>query len=452
MLDQDLVWDELLAYISAGSVIPIIGPELVVVDYGGRCEPYHRLLARELATRLKLGDLGPAATLDQVVRTYLAKAGTKRQSVYRELGDLAAKLSVKIPEPLLQLASIRDLNLFASFCTDTFLAQALNAVRFGGRAETRELSFTPNEAADLTAAGAAPATVFNLFGRMSVLPKYVIAEEDELEWVTALQIPGKRPERLFDALGTNHLLFLGCQFPDWLTRFLLRTAKNGKLSAERGFFEYLIDAAEQSNSSLVTFLTGFSKETQVVATDPVSFVAELARRWQERQGSEAGGNAPEPGPLPEIMPPGSVFISYASEDRPAALRLAAELQSAGLPVWLDREQLDWGSDYTARIRLAIQQCSLFVPVLSRTAERRTGFFRKEWAWACERSLDFTGSSLTYLCPLVIDDTAVTESHEIPATFKLLQIEKVPDGSLGAPQASAIVAAFRAMQSRLQGRA
>ncbi len=451
MLDQHLIWDELLDYIAAGSVIPIIGPELVVVDYAGRREPYHRMLARELATRLKLGDLGPAATLDQVVRTYLAKPGAKRQSVYRELGDLATKLSVKIPEPLLQLAGIRRLNLFATFCTDTFLAQAINAIRFGGRAETRELSFTPNEASDLAEGGPGAVTVFSLFGRMSVLPKYVIAEEDELEWVTALQIPGKRPERLFDALGTNHLLFLGCQFPDWLTRFMLRTAKNSKLSSERGFFEYLVDAEAQSTTSLVTFLTGFSKETQVLAADPASFVAELARRWQERRGGQTAVPAPEPGPMPDMMPPGSVFISYASEDRPAALRLASELQGAGLPVWLDRQQLDWGSDYTARIRLAIQQCSLFVPVLSKTAERRTGFFRKEWAWACERNLDFTGSSLTYMCPLVIDDTAVIESHEIPAMFKLLQIEKVPDGSLAAPQTGAIVAAFRAMQSRLQGR-
>ena len=36
--------------------------------------------------------------------------------------------------------------------------------------------------------------------------------------------------------------------------------------------------------------------------------------------------------MPETMPPGSLFISYASEDRPAALRLAASLQAAGLPV------------------------------------------------------------------------------------------------------------------------
>jgi hypothetical protein len=292
--------------------------------------------------------------------------------------------------------------------------------------------------------------VYGLFGRISVLPKYVVAEEDELEWVTALQIPEKRPERLFDELGRNSLLFLGCRFPDWLARFIIRTAKNTKLSAERGFSEYLIDADVKADSPLVAFLTSFSRETQVVSMDPVAFVAELAQRWQQRQGSDAAANAPEPGPMPETMPPGSLFISYASEDRPAALRLASELQAAGLPVWLDRQQLDWGSDYSARIRLAIQQCALFVPLLSRTAEQRTGFFRKEWSWASERSLDFTGSSLTFLCPLVIDDTPVVTSNEIPPSFKSVQIEQAPDGNLQANQAETIVKAFNAMRARIQG--
>ena len=160
------------------------------------------------------------------------------------------------------------------------MAQALNTVRFGGRSQTRQLAFSPNEASDLPEGQGDEPTVFSLFGRMSVLPKYVVAEEDALEWVSSLQVPEKRPARLFDELGRNHLLFLGCQFPDWLTRFLLRTAKNSKLSVERGFFEYLVDAEFESNSSLVTFLTSFSKETQVFVKDPAEFVAELARRWQ----------------------------------------------------------------------------------------------------------------------------------------------------------------------------
>ncbi len=446
--DADAFWDELLAFIEAKSVIPIIGPELAIVEFEGRTEPYQRVLARQLAQRLKLPNITEPLSLPDVISAYLARPGAKRQGIYRELGDIAAKLQVAIPAPFLQLARIRDLNIFTSFCTDTLLAQALNQVRFAGRAETLERAFTPNEASDLPSGERDAPLVYGLFGRMSVLPKYVVAEEDMIEWITALQIPEKRPEQLFDELGKNHLLFLGCNFPDWLMRFILRTAKNSKLSTERGFSEYYVDETANVGAPLVTFLSSFSRETQVLAEDPVAFVAELSRRWQERHGEHSSVSAaPEPTKMADTMPPGSLFISYASEDRPAALRLATDLQAAGLPVWLDRQQLDWGSDYTARIRTAIDQCGLFLPVLSQAAEQRTGFYRKEWAWAAERNLEFTGSTVSFLFPLVIDETPVFTSNEIPSAFKSRHIEKAPTGQLTSSQTAAIVGAFNALRAR-----
>lgn len=445
--NPDAFWDELLAFVEAKSVIPIIGPTLAVVEYDGRIEPYQQVLARQLALRLKLLGLPESPTMQDVVNAYLARPGAKRQGIYRELGDLAAKLQVGIPDAFIQLARIHDLNLFTSFCTDSLLAQALNQERFGGREETRERAFTPNEASDLPGGPRDAPLVYGLFGRMSVLPKYVIAEEDMIEWITALQIPEKRPEQLFDELGKNHLLFLGCSFPDWLTRFILRTAKNSKLSSERGFSEYYVDDAARAGAPLVTFLSSYSRETQVLAEDPVAFVAEFARRWQARKGSMPSSQAAQPSPMADNMPPGSLFISYASEDRQEALRLAADLQAAGLPVWLDRQQLDWGSDYTARIRTAIDQCGLFLPVISQTAERRTGFYRKEWAWAVERNLEFTGSSVSFLFPLVIDETEATTSKEIPVEFKSKHIEKALRGQISASQTAAIVSAFNAMRAR-----
>lgn len=449
--DIESFWDELLTFVEASSVIPVIGPQLAIVKYDGQCEPYQQLLARELARRLKLMGLPANPELHSVVCAYLARPGAKRQAIYRELGDLASKLPVPTPEPFKTLARIGNFNLFVSFCTDNLLAQAINNERFGGMARTHEQAYNPNEPSDLPDGKLEVPLVYGIFGRLSVLPKYVIAEEDQLEWITALQIPEKRPERLFDELGKNHLLFLGCSFPDWLTRFILRTTKNSKLSVERGFSEYLVGDTAGMDKSLVVFLSSFSRETQVLVADPVAFVAELELRLSKRQGDTTREAPPEPAFIPEVMPPGSLFISYASEDRSAALRLAADLQSVGLPVWLDRQQLDWGSDYAARIQVAIQQCALFVPVLSEAAEKRTGFVRKEWAWASERNLEFTGASLNFLCPLVIDDTAVFTSPEIPSAFKARHIERVPGGVLNDSQKSAIVGAFNAVRSRLAGR-
>ena len=450
--DLESFWDEFLVFVEARSVIPVIGPELAVVEYESVRQPYQRLLAQQLAARLKLTDLSPSPDLREVIGAWLARPGAKRQAIYRELGDLAAKLPVEIPESLLQLARIRDLNLFTSFCPNDLLTRALNQERYGGQAQTLELAFTPSDSADLPSGPVEGSLVYYLFGRSSVLPKYVATEDDMLEWVAALQVPEKRPERLFDELGDNHLLFLGCDFPDWLGRFILRTTKNHKLSASRDFGEYLIDARAGTSDPFVVFLQSFSLGTQVLPYDPISFVSEFERRWRERQGASATQRPAEPGPMSATMPPDSVFISYASEDRPAAFKLAADLQAAGLPVWLDRQQLDWGVDYTARIQLAIQQCALFLPILSRTAEQRVGFFRKEWRWAAERNGEFTGADVKFLFPLVIDDTPVFTSQNIPADFKATHIEAAPAGQTSAQQQSTIVAAYRNMRAKLERQA
>jgi hypothetical protein len=447
VLDDESVWDELLSFIEARSVIPVVGPALGQVEHGGR-RPYRQVLAEALARKLKLGGLPAAPTLDDVTGAFLREPGSKRQQIYSHLSKVAAETSVETPEALRQLARVDGFGLFATFCIDDLLTRALNQERFSGRAETRELAFTLTETNDLPEGESPAALVYYLFGRISVLPKYAVAEDDMLEWVAALQAPEKRPQRLFDALGSSHLLFLGCDFPDWLARFVLRAAKNAKLSTERDFSEYLVESPRSEGDRLVVFLHRFSRNTRVLSVDPALFVAELEQRWRARQKSAPALSGPQPAPMAETMPPGSVFISYASEDRPAALRLAAELQAAGLPVWLDRAQLDWGSDYTARIQTAVRDCALFVPVLSRTSETKIGFFRKEWAWAVERNLDFTGSSVRFLFPVVIDDAPVFTSTEIPAAFRTLHIEAAPGGGLGEGQRGAIASAFQAMRARL----
>ena len=74
MIDNpDAFWDELLAFVEAKSVIPIIGPELAIVEYEGRREPYQQLLARQLALRLKLPGLSECPSLPEVFSACLAR-------------------------------------------------------------------------------------------------------------------------------------------------------------------------------------------------------------------------------------------------------------------------------------------------------------------------------------------------------------------------------------------
>lgn len=454
--DIEAFWAELLALVRNRSVIPIIGPELAVIDDGGTPRTFQQVLARHLLNKAGLPVPSEPSGLSEAAGAWLARSGVRRQTLYTEVNAAISGSANAAPLALRQLAGINDLTHFLSFCPDPLLSNALRQVRETGGAKILEYAFSPSECTDAISADlydykSNTILVYYLFGRISPVPKYVVTEDDILEWVTALQNPAKRPAQLFDMLEKNHLLFLGCNFPDWLARFILRTTKKEKLSVERDCGEFLIDARRVPDDSFVTFVTSFSRGTRIVPLDPLKFVDEFARRWHAGAPGPASDRV-ETLPMAKRPDPGCVFISYASEDRPAALQLAVDLQAQGLPVWLDQEQLQWAEPFSTMIRQAIAQATLFVPLLSRTTETVIGYMRKEWFWAVDRHLEFTGSGLTFLSPVVVDDDLnPSDLASIPEAFRGLTIPVAPGGRTNETQRAAITRAFAANERMVNAR-
>ena len=61
----------------------------------------------------------------------------------------------------------------------------------------------------------------------------------------------------------------------------------------------------------------------------------------------------------------AVFLSYASEDAAAAMRIRDALQAAGVEVWFDQSELRGGDAWDSAIRKRIKECAFFVPVIKR---------------------------------------------------------------------------------------
>ena len=61
----------------------------------------------------------------------------------------------------------------------------------------------------------------------------------------------------------------------------------------------------------------------------------------------------------------TVFISYASEDRPAAERLADDLRELDIDCWLDKEDLQAGDNWRAKIAKAVKHAPFFFCLLSK---------------------------------------------------------------------------------------
>ena len=126
----------------------------------------------------------------------------------------------------------------------------------------------------------------------------------------------------------------------------------------------------------------------------------------------------------------AVFLSYASQDAPAAARIGESLRAAGIEVWLDQSELRGGDAWDHHIRRQIQECALFVPIISRhTQSRPEGYFRLEWDLADQRSHMITRSK-AFVLPVCVDDTP-EHGAEVPESFLRVQWTRLPGGETPA---------------------
>jgi hypothetical protein len=425
---SDRNWRNLLMDIEARQVIPIIGSELLVLGAGPDQQSLYQHVAKELVRRLSLDEqrLSVGYDLLEVTSLYLQDRNPIDELNYETRGILTER-SWSTPEPLRKLAAITHFDLFVSTTFDSLLEQALNDVRFHGATKTRTLAYSEKrQVEDIPAESeSVRPTVFQLFGKLDSTGDYGISEEKILEFTHRLQSRDLRPQNLFDALQNRNLLILGCGFPGWLARFFLRAAKGEKFFAQ-GARGVIADRATRLDLGFVMFLE--RRQTAIYNLgDAVQFVDELYHRWMERFGQKSGTGA-----LPQVVEPAeqmqdfrldSVFLSYASEDRQYALQVKHAFDQMGVDVWFDQSALESGDDYRLQIEKNIENCSYFVPLISRnTASMEKRFFRREWSKAIDEAAAYP-REYPFIQPILLDDTPL-DSPGIPRQFRERHVRRL----------------------------
>ncbi len=207
--------------------------------------------------------------MGEAVAAFLRERGRDEvERLYRVINDIIVELDPAPGDALRDLAAIDDLRLFVSTTPDRLLAKAVNEVRFQGRPGTRELTFSPNQSTSeqlRNAQAAAPTdtVVLNLFGQAASTPQYAIHEEDRLEWLHALlSDTASLPDWLAYQLKHQPMLFIGCEIPDWIGRFLLRMSSNTRLSLERKQF-FFVGSSTSYEPSLSSFFATYCRKAQV---------------------------------------------------------------------------------------------------------------------------------------------------------------------------------------------
>jgi hypothetical protein len=416
----------------------VVGAELLTIqEEGSPTVPLYRAVADRLLKLYKL-DLLPHKHygLYEAVSAVAAGPRVRMKDLYRQIHDILKKLIAEQKpalEPLRELASIHHFNLFVTTTPDDLLARTLSAVR---GVPVHEIPYGPllptDRRRDIPEAPTSRYTaVFYIFGKADLGPFYAIHDEDALEFPYALQA-GNGPERIFSQMRSRNLLLIGCTFADWLSRFFIRLSNPDRLfSDQRTKKEYLVGEETGRGRDLIMFLERFSQDSRCYPIEAASFVAELYRRWCER--NSASEPAPEAQLAETTGTSGTIFISYSSKDLGAAKSLFDDLQKIGGDVaWFDKSALKPGDNWERHILGAIQKCSLFLPLIStNTEQREEGYFRVEWDEAAERSRRIAGRK--FIFPIVIDPDYGGDMSRytlLPERFKTAQYSHAPGGRMG----------------------
>lgn len=415
-------WNRLLRDIHNRQVLPVIGPGLVTVESEGKAIPFTRWLVPKLAARLGI-EHEDGMTLNRAACAHLVQRG-KRKDIYEELRELVElHAQLPIPQGLADLAAIRDFDLFVTSTFDPFLAKALAIARPEWKADSRgRAAFHPSRPVDLPSP--LPGTfLYHVLGAWDTYPEFAVWEEDYMEFLCGLlEAPKDTRLNLFRELRNRSLLLIGAPFDDWIVRFFLRVAKQGRLSDLRDTgADYLADHPDQLGAPMVFYFDKVVGAPRILSTEPSAFAAELRQQWSAKFGTTSAAELL--GAIPDDLERGTVFISYSHDDLEPAATLASGLKAAGIPIWLDRKRLQAGGDWEQALKRAVKsRASLFLSLISKSTESQPDrFVHKERLWAAEVHVP---GEIFYI-PVVIYDT-LNPARE-PVIFHHLHRHTLPEG-------------------------
>lgn len=375
-------WKTLVEQIFRGNVIPVIGND---VQTNGDM-PVERIIIDAIAA--DCGITESVNNFSQLVNHKIFKAKYDRQNyIYSIVKDvIESNSNVFAPSPLLK--KLLGTKNFPFVITTSFCPMVENALNeIYGKAEV--LTFTNDARTNDDITGVSDLkkpTAYHIFGKYDDGDrKFVVTDMDMLSfsrsWLAKTDSGSNaKPVNLAHALADKYLLVLGCNYQDWLFRFLWYALKENRLaqSVSSETTGMLVERRNE-NDELISFLNNSNIFTQII--DVEGFVEKLLLKMNEY---EAVREKPSKFDNPEIG--ADVFISYSRSDSDVVEKLYGKLSDKGLNVWFDRKNLLLGDDFRKEIRKAVKTATLFVPVLSqniRKEYKEEHVYRTEWNWAVE---------------------------------------------------------------------
>jgi hypothetical protein len=103
-----------------------------------------------------------------------------------------------------------------------------------------------------------------------------------------------------------------------------------------------------------------------------------------------------------------IFLSYVEEDTAFAQRIAADLQRAGITVWMARERIAPGKHWKLAIRRAIREGAFFVACFSQAYHQRQKTYMNEELTLAIEELRQMPTHRSWFIPVLLSECQVPE--------------------------------------------
>jgi TIR domain/SIR2-like domain len=357
-------------------------------------------------------------------------AGGDGRAATEALSVLLDSYSAPVPPALVELASIDKFRLI--FTTD-YISLVEQAFRERDK-PCETLGFALRRQADPIHAHPEgdERYVYHLLGHLERFGAIALPRARQLEYLYHLTT-GRN--NLLGVLGDSaNLLFLGCNFPEWIAGLFTRMLLDKPLYEFRDSLEVV--ACSELHAGRAASFTAFLRDhrVEIYPGDAAAFVSELVCRYRTKfPGDNAASNGDDGGPGDPLggdpfvdeetglegqwttgihaRPPrkGHVFISYCNVDARAVKQLSQELTRAGVSVWFDGRDVTPGIPVNDAIPLAIDNSAAFVAVVSKKAlQTERSYFLREWNLALDVQHS-VAPGVPFVFPVVVDDMSVSEA-------------------------------------------
>ncbi|MGM9842441.1 MAG: toll/interleukin-1 receptor domain-containing protein [Candidatus Limisoma sp.] len=386
--DDDTNWDYLVDRIIHGEVIPVIG-EGIILDKSSVREMLVKAICKKDGITLDPDSSGNVNySYSQLI--YHEKYSHNRDNAYKRISSLMSTFQNSFrPSALLtRILSIRQFPFVITTSPDFVVEKAMRKIWGDRGREVKTLVFRNRDNDDISSvADADYPTVYYMFGKANnpVPHSFVVTDEDMLAFCQSWLTEDRRPKLLSRVIGGKSLLFLGCNYPDWLVRFIWFSMRSDM--EKSGML-----VAESMESSLEDFMNRVHIETR---RDP-SHVVDQIEKGIEKKLSRINLDEPQENT--------DVFISYSRSDEEVARKLYNHLKAKGINVWYDRKNLIAGQEWLPKIKRSIESTKFFVAIISGGMKSQTlesHVYRKEWNIAIEHARGM-GARRGFIIPMATD--------------------------------------------------